>query len=179
MTRGCVTDEQFGQLTRRTGELTRRVNEGAVPLERAMNGLQALIQSSEPVRLSPATDRQIAALEFFVWHAPDILLFAKQSVVFLLRHSDGLTKECGLHLFCKEGRQVAYAVHNMVSTCYNIRFDILLKVLGTTDLSLRSASKDRTGYIWLCREGRGYGQVPRIRANIPEIEAIEQSRGTT
>lgn len=179
MTRRCVTDEQFGQLTRRAGELTRRVDEGTVSFKRAMNGLQALVQDSEPVRLSPATDEQIAALEFFVWHAPDILLFAKQSVVFLLRHSDGLTKECGLHLFCKEGGKAAHAVHNMMSTCYNIRFDILLKVLGTTDLSLRSASKDRTGYIWLCREGRVYGQVPRIKANIPKIEAIEQSRGTT
>jgi hypothetical protein len=43
MTRRRVTDEQFGKLTRRQDELRRRVDEGAIPLEVAMDGLQRLI----------------------------------------------------------------------------------------------------------------------------------------
>ena len=46
MTRRNVTDEQYGQLVRRTSELVRRVDEGTVPFDETMNGLQMLIEES-------------------------------------------------------------------------------------------------------------------------------------
>lgn len=47
MTRRSVTDEQFGQLTRRTDELKLRVDEGVVPFDVTMDGLQKLIEGGE------------------------------------------------------------------------------------------------------------------------------------
>jgi hypothetical protein len=44
MTRRRVTDEQYGRLARRVGELQRRVDEGAIPFQLAMDDLQRIIQ---------------------------------------------------------------------------------------------------------------------------------------
>lgn len=46
MTRKCVPDEQYGQLWRRLEEVARRVDEGTVPFQPTMDGLQFLIQPS-------------------------------------------------------------------------------------------------------------------------------------
>lgn len=46
MTRRRVSDEQFGQLTRRADELRRRVYEGTLPFDSTMDGLQMLIQKN-------------------------------------------------------------------------------------------------------------------------------------
>ena len=46
MTRRRVPDEQYGLLTRRAAELMRRVDEGSVPFDFAMEGLQQLIERS-------------------------------------------------------------------------------------------------------------------------------------
>ena len=46
MMRRCVTDEQYGQLSRRAGELVRRIDEGTLPFQQTMDKLQVLIQSS-------------------------------------------------------------------------------------------------------------------------------------
>ena len=50
MTRRCVTDEQYGQLSRRVGELVRRVDEGTIPFKSTMDGIQSLIQPSYECR---------------------------------------------------------------------------------------------------------------------------------
>ena len=58
MTRKCVTDEQYGQLSRRLGELLRRVDEGAISFERAMKGAQMLVEGktfSSDVRVCQKT----------------------------------------------------------------------------------------------------------------------------
>lgn len=47
MTRGCVTDEQLGQLSRKTGEVTRRVSEGTIPFDVAMKQLQRVIEGNQ------------------------------------------------------------------------------------------------------------------------------------
>lgn len=44
MTRRCVTDEQYGNLWRRATELVRRVDEGTISYNFAMDGLQPLIE---------------------------------------------------------------------------------------------------------------------------------------
>ena len=44
MTRKRVTDEEYGCLVRRTGELVRRVDEGTLPFQEVMDGLQVLIE---------------------------------------------------------------------------------------------------------------------------------------
>lgn len=44
MTRRCVTDEQYGNLWRRATEFVRRVDEGTIPFEDAMTGLQNLVE---------------------------------------------------------------------------------------------------------------------------------------
>ena len=44
MTRKCVTDEQYGQLSRRLGELLRRVDEGTIPFARALADAQLLVE---------------------------------------------------------------------------------------------------------------------------------------
>lgn len=44
MTRKCVTDEQYGQLCRRAGELIRRVDEGTLPFDETFSELQRLIE---------------------------------------------------------------------------------------------------------------------------------------
>lgn len=44
MTRRSVTDEQYGRLTRRVGELVRRTDEGTLPYDSVMSRLQALIE---------------------------------------------------------------------------------------------------------------------------------------
>lgn len=44
MTRKCVTDEQYGRLSRRLDELKRRVDEGTLPFERVMADAQSLIE---------------------------------------------------------------------------------------------------------------------------------------
>lgn len=46
MTRRCVTDEQYGNLWRRVTELVRRVDEGTIPYNPIMDGLQNLIEES-------------------------------------------------------------------------------------------------------------------------------------
>ncbi len=44
MTRKSVTDEQFGRLQRRLGELARRVDEGSVAYDPTMSALQLLVE---------------------------------------------------------------------------------------------------------------------------------------
>jgi len=44
MTRKCVTDEQYGQLSRRLGELLRRVDEGTIPFDRSFADAQLLVE---------------------------------------------------------------------------------------------------------------------------------------
>jgi len=44
MTRKSVTDEQYGQLSRRLGELLRRVDEGTIPFARAFADAQLLVE---------------------------------------------------------------------------------------------------------------------------------------
>lgn len=44
MTHKCVTDEQYGQLHRRTNELIRRVDEGTLFFDKTMSDLQRLIE---------------------------------------------------------------------------------------------------------------------------------------
>jgi len=44
MTRKIVTDEQLGQLCRRLNDFMRRVEEGTIPLKRAMDDIQHLIE---------------------------------------------------------------------------------------------------------------------------------------
>ncbi len=47
MTRRRVTDDQYGQLSRRCGELMRRVDEGALPFDATMRKLQGIIEQLE------------------------------------------------------------------------------------------------------------------------------------
>lgn len=64
MTRKCVTDEQFGQLSRRADEVKRRVDEGTVPFDRAMKGLQFITESKDLLTLGNSA-RVIAELDGF------------------------------------------------------------------------------------------------------------------
>jgi hypothetical protein len=50
MTRKSVTDEQFGRLQRRLGELARRVDEGSVEFEPTMSALQLLVEGKRLVQ---------------------------------------------------------------------------------------------------------------------------------
>ncbi|MFZ6015673.1 MAG: hypothetical protein ACOYUZ_04960 [Patescibacteria group bacterium] len=50
MTRKSVTDEQFGRLQRRLGELARRVDEGSVEFEPAMTALQLLVEGKRLIQ---------------------------------------------------------------------------------------------------------------------------------
>ncbi len=63
MTRKRVSDEQFGQLSRRADEVKRRVDEGTVPFGRAMNGLQLITEGRDLMLGDPAT--VIAELDGF------------------------------------------------------------------------------------------------------------------
>lgn len=47
MTRKRVTDEEYGMLSRRLTELSRRVDEGTLPFEATMAGLQRLVEGQE------------------------------------------------------------------------------------------------------------------------------------
>ena len=47
MTRKRVTDEEYGRLSRRLSELSRRVDEGTLPFEATMAELQRLIEGQE------------------------------------------------------------------------------------------------------------------------------------
>jgi len=44
MTRQCVPNELYGQLHRKFRELERRIDQGTIPFQRAINDLQALIE---------------------------------------------------------------------------------------------------------------------------------------
>ena len=44
VTKRVITDEQLGQLCRRTNDLIRRVTEGTIPLEATMDVLQDIIE---------------------------------------------------------------------------------------------------------------------------------------
>lgn len=50
MTRGSVTDEQYGKLSKRVEEVKRRVDEGTLPFGSIMDGLQGLIQGRQDGR---------------------------------------------------------------------------------------------------------------------------------
>jgi hypothetical protein len=50
MTRKSVTDEQFGRLQRRLGELARRVDEGSVEFEPTMSTLQLLVEGKRLIQ---------------------------------------------------------------------------------------------------------------------------------
>lgn len=50
MTRKSVTDEQFGRLQRRLGELARRVDEGSVEFEPTMSALQLLVEGKRLIQ---------------------------------------------------------------------------------------------------------------------------------
>lgn len=54
MTRKCVTDGQFGQVSRRADEVKRRVDEGSVPFSRAMKGLQLIAEGQDLALSDPA-----------------------------------------------------------------------------------------------------------------------------
>ncbi len=47
MTRKRVTDEEYGNLSRRLSEVSRRVDEGTLPFEATMEGLQRLVEGQE------------------------------------------------------------------------------------------------------------------------------------
>jgi len=50
MTRKSVTDEQYGKLQRRLGELARRVDEGSVEFESTMTALQLLVEGKRLIQ---------------------------------------------------------------------------------------------------------------------------------
>ena len=51
MTRKRVTDEEYGNLSRKLSELCRRVDEGTLPFEATMEGLQRLIEGQGEIFL--------------------------------------------------------------------------------------------------------------------------------
>ena len=53
MTRKCVTDDQYGQLQRRLGEVARRVDEGTLLLDATMDALQMLIEGRSENQMYP------------------------------------------------------------------------------------------------------------------------------
>lgn len=132
------------------------------------------------------TDEQIRALEKFIYVSRDATEFAKKSIIWLLRQSNGLTKRVCLSMPGEKGLEAAHGVHDMQGFNSQTHLEYFLQGMGclfkishhggTYAADGKLTDKFGGGTIWFSEKEYDIG-AERLQPDMDAINGLILPRG--